>query len=101
MTCAKTRVFVTLTHPDGRTWTGENHCRNPQPVCPRLPGEDYTKCRTVCDQVGHAEVVALQLAGAEAAGCTASVRNHTYYCMPCQHALFAAGVTSLARPDPA
>jgi hypothetical protein len=99
MTCAKTRVRVTLTHPDGRSWTGENRCRNPQAVCPRLPGEGYDKCRTVCDQVGHAERDALQLAGEHAHGCTASLDGHTYYCMECQHALFAAGVVALRPPS--
>jgi deoxycytidylate deaminase len=100
MTCAKARVFVTLTHPDGRRWTGENRCRNPQQTCPRGQGEDYTKCRTVCDQVGHAELDALAAAGDGARSCTASLHGHTYYCMPCQHALFAAGVVALLAPKP-
>lgn len=98
MTCAKQRVRVTLTHPDGRQWIGENRCRNPQATCPRAPGEDYTKCRTVCDQVGHAELDALQQAGEHARGCIASLEGHSYYCMPCQHSLFAAGVVALNAP---
>lgn len=98
MTCAKVRVRATLTHPDGRSWTGENRCRNPQAVCPRLPGEGYEKCRTICDQVGHAELDALALAGEHARGCTASLEGHTYYCMQCQHAFFAAGVVALRAP---
>lgn len=97
MTCAKQRVTCTLTHPDGREWIGENLCRNPQPVCPRAPGEDYTKCRTVCDQVGHAEPVALAQAGDNARGCTATLRGHTYFCQSCQHSLFDAGVVALKR----
>lgn len=95
MTCAKARVFLTLIHPDGRSWTGENWCNNPQAVCPRAPGEDYTKCKTICEQSGHAEIDALRLAGADAKGCTAHLKNHTYFCQPCQHALFDAGVASL------
>jgi deoxycytidylate deaminase len=98
MTCAKARVFVTLTHPDGRSWVGENRCGNPQTVCPRASGEDYTKCKTICSQVGHAEEDALQLAGEHANGCSASIRGHTYYCMHCQHAMFAAGVVALLAP---
>lgn len=98
MTCAKTRVRVTLTHPDGRSWAGENWCRNPQPVCPR---EGYDKCKTICDQVGHAEEDALRVAGEHARGCTASLDGHTYYCMPCQHKLYAAGVVALAAPGTA
>lgn len=89
--CAKTRVFCEITSPSGEKFVGENWCANPQAVCPRAPGEDYTKCRTVCQQEGHAEVVAVRLAGAAAAGGTATLRGHTY-CMDCQHALFGAGV---------
>jgi hypothetical protein len=102
MTCAKTQVFVTLVATSGKQWTGTNWCRNPQTVCPRAPGEDYTKCKTVCDQFGHAELDAIRLAGAEAKGSTAYVRNHTYFCMACQHALSAAGVRtfSLDAPPP-
>ena len=97
MTCAKVQVFVTLRHPDGREWRGENWCRNPQPVCPREPGEDYTKCQTICGQEHHAEMDALRQAGADARGCTATLKNHTYFCSTCQHALFHAGVVSLQR----
>lgn len=97
MTCAKTRVTCTLTHPDGRFWIGENWCKKPQARCPRNPGEDYTKCKTVCEQGGHAELDALRMAGKNAAGTTAVLRGHTYFCMDCQHALFGAGVVALVR----
>ena len=90
--CAKTRVFCEITAPTGERFVGENWCVNPQPICPRAPGEDYTKCSTVCQQEGHAEVVAVRLAGPLAAGATAVLRGHTYACMACQHALFGAGV---------
>lgn len=90
--CAKTRVFCFIESPLGRRFVGENWCANPQPVCPREPGEDYTKCTTVCQQEGHAEVVAVRLAGPFAKGATATLHGHTYACMNCQHALFDAGV---------
>jgi hypothetical protein len=97
--CAKVTVTCTLSHPDGRKFVGTNWCANPQKTCPREPGEDYTKCKTVCDQYGHAEADALRVAGADAAECTARINGHTYYCMACQHALFAAGVVSLFSPN--
>lgn len=93
--CAKVRVFCTLVHPDGRRWSGENVVRRPQPVCPRgdLPsGTGYALCRDVCDQVGHAEVVALAAAGADAAGCTAYVVGRDFVCYDCQAQLVASGV---------
>ena len=97
MTCAKKRVVVYLHSKDGRVFVGENACRRPQAVCPRVPGEGYEKCRTVCDQIGHAEVVALAQAGAAAHGATALLVGHHHYCRACQEALFAAGVKSLMR----
>lgn len=90
--CAKARVTCTLTLPDGGTVVGENWCANPQPVCPRLPGEDYTKCETICQQEGHAEQVAVRLAGPRAVGAVAVLRGHGYACRACQEALFGAGV---------
>lgn len=78
--------------PDGQTFIGENWCANPQPVCPREPGEDYTKCVTICQQEGHAESVAVRLAGELARGGYALLRGHSYACQSCQEKLFAAGV---------
>lgn len=94
--CAKTRVTCTVTFSDGRRLVGENLCRNPQPVCPRAPGEGYEKCTTVCDQIGHAEQVAVQLAGGNLLGGHAVLRGHTYACRECQEALFGAGLSTLA-----
>ena len=90
--CAKTRVFCEITATTGDVFVGENWCANPQPVCPRGPGEDYTKCATVCQQEGHAEAVAVRLAGDEANGATAMLRGHTYACRACQEAMFGAGI---------
>jgi len=58
-------------------------------------GEDYTKCRTVCRQHGHAEQVAVRLAGPLARGAHAYLDGHTYACQACQEALFGAGVAAL------
>ncbi len=99
--CAKATVRCRLLDDEGYVVaTGYNYCRNPQPVCPRLPGEDYTKCKTVCDQIGHAEVVALAAAGLRAgSSLRAEVTGHTYACSPCTDALNAAGITDIVvRP---
>jgi deoxycytidylate deaminase len=101
--CAKTTVRCTLVTPTGEHIVGTNACANPQPTCPRAPGEDYTKCNTVCDQQGHAEVQAVRKAkafGASLVGSRAYIEGHTYACMNCQHVLFAAGVEAVSVGKP-
>lgn len=96
--CVKQRVFCTIIAPDGQRWKGENHCGNPQTVCPRadMPtGVGYELCRDVCQQVGHAEVVAASMAGAGAQGAVAYIEGHTYACENCKATLFALGVTEV------
>ena len=94
--CAKATVRCTLVTADGQHIVGENWCDNPQRVCPRLPGEDYAKCRTVCRQQGHAEQVAVRLAGRLAVGAHAYLTGHTYACQSCQESMFGAGVIALS-----
>lgn len=98
--CVKATVRCTLVTPEGERIVGENWCRNPQTVCPREPGEDYTKCTTVCQQEGHAEQVVVRLAGDKARGAHAFLEGHTYACMACQHALFGAGVERFSLGAP-
>lgn len=79
----------------GPTFTGENDCANPQEVCPRLPGEGYEKCKSICDQAGHAEINALAHAtrcGYEVEGSIALLEGHYWMCEPCGRALREAGV---------
>lgn len=83
-----------ITSRAGDVYEGENDCANPQPVCPRLPGEGYEKCRSVCDQAGHAEIEALKKAGAAAVGATAVIYGHYYACEPCAAALRDAGIAA-------
>lgn len=93
--CAKQRVVCWIHGADQYTACGENLCENPQPVCPREPGEGYEKCQTVCRQVGHAEVQALENArriGMNLRGAVAVVQGHTYACQGCQEELYEAGV---------
>lgn len=103
--CAKVTVTCTLIDYAGRKVVGTNACANPQRECPRLSGEDYTKCTTVCNQQGHAEIQALRAAGifvaGGARGARAYLQGHTYACRECQEALFAAGVLSITVGAPA
>jgi deoxycytidylate deaminase len=97
--CAKRTVTCRIEneHPSGEVeWVeASNACENPQPTCPREPGEGYEKCKTICRQGGHAETEAVALAaksGIDIRGGTAIVRGHYWICEPCGAALRAAGV---------
>jgi hypothetical protein len=99
--CAKVTTRCTIVTTEGETIVGENWCANPQPDgCPRKVGEDYTKCRTVCQQYGHAEIMAIFLAGEKCQGATAYLEGHTYYCQNCQEHLFGMGVVALKLGKP-
>ena len=89
--CAKKRVICTLVCADGQVFSGENLCARPQPVCPRLPGEHYEKCHSVCHQLGHAEAQALQKAGAASRGAMAYI-SHKRVCEDCGDLLQRHGV---------
>jgi deoxycytidylate deaminase len=94
--CVKTTVRCVIVSPEGRSFVGTNYCNNAQKVCPRAVGEGYEKCISICNQEGHAEIVALALAGKHAVGATAYVTGHTYACQSCQEALFNAGILFLS-----
>jgi len=98
--CAKTVIRCTIIATSGEVIVGENWCENPQEVCPRTFGEGYEKCKTICKQLGHAEEVAVKLAGAKALGAAAYLEGHTYACMDCQHSLFDAGIKTLSIGTP-
>lgn len=91
--CAKARVFCKIVSARGEVFVGENTCKKPQPFCPRKKGEGYEKCKTICEQQGHAEEQALALAGDAARQSVAILYGHTYFCAHCQHKLFEAGVS--------
>lgn len=95
--CAKRRVICTILKGD-RFVDGENDCANPQKVCPRNPGDDYTKCKTICQQAGHAELEALRKArevGMDTNFATVYIRGHYWICEPCGQALREAGVAEV------
>ena len=101
--CAKKRVFCTLVSKDGEEFFGENSCDNPQESCPRVGSlyarDDFTLCKSVCRQSGHAEVMALRLAGEKAKGAIAIVEHHRV-CDDCERRLKAAGVASIVTVMP-
>jgi hypothetical protein len=92
--CAKQTVRCVIWLANGEAVAATNACLNPQPKCPREPGEGYEKCKTICQQLGHAEVQAVQLAariGADLKGSRAVITGHTYACQHCQETLAKAG----------
>lgn len=91
MSCAKTRVVCTIVN-NGQRFIGTNDCANPQKVCPRISGEGYGKCRSTCQQEGHAEIMALKYAGGVARGGIAFISGHRKCCPECEQALKDAGV---------
>ena len=99
-TCAKKQVVCVIITKDWEEFRGENDCANPQPVCPRVGNEDYLKCRIICKQSGHAEIMALQAAGDKTRGALVSVTGIDNVCKSCQKALFAAGVESITIWNP-
>lgn len=102
--CAKRRVECTVytrdtgIEPELRSARGSNDCANPQATCPRLPGEGYEKCKTICQQAGHAEIEALLAAkarGLNLAGGAAYISGHHWICNKCGEALRDAGIKTI------
>lgn len=98
MSCAKKKVTCVIFSRKGQSFTGTNDCNNPQSSCPREPGEGYDKCKSICEQEGHAEIMALKAAGDHARGGVAHLYGIEHYCSACQKALFGAGITALMAP---
>jgi deoxycytidylate deaminase len=93
--CVKQRVTAIIVTPTGERFVGENYCLNAQEACPRAgmaSGVGYNLCREICQQVGHAEIVALGEAGEKARGAKLFLTGHTYICESCKAACSAAGI---------
>lgn len=90
--CAKVTTIAIVITTTGEEIIGFNACMEPQEICPRKPGEDYTKCRTVCKQIGHAEFVACLFAGKKSKGGRLVLCGHTYCCDDCLGIMSKAGI---------
>lgn len=101
--CAKQTVTATIVDLSGLRHVGTNYCLNPQTTCPRgdMPtGVGYHLCKEICQQVGHAEPVAIAAAGAAARGATLYLEGHTYACDSCKGVAHAAGIVEIVVGKP-
>jgi deoxycytidylate deaminase len=102
--CAKVVVKCELVLKDGRTFRGENACHSPQAVCPRLPGEDYEKCHTICQQPRHAETDAIMkahvIAGKKALRGATIYVDYDRICDECQWHIDDLEITAVIRGRP-
>lgn len=97
MTCAKQTV-VAIIKNNGKVWFGTNWCENPQRICPRSgmkTGEGYDLCKSICEQVSHAEVMACKWAQAEAEGGTMIIYGHAYVCDDCKRVAREYGIREI------
>lgn len=70
-------------------------------ICPRVTanyptGTGYELCRSVCEQVGHAEVVAIHDAlshGEDLRGASLYLDGHWWACKPCWDEILKAGIS--------
>ena len=103
MSCVKQEVKATLIAKDGERFVGTNYCLTPQTSCPRAgmeTGQGYHLCKEVCNQVGHAEVVAIIRAGDKAEGSVIYLEGHTYACAACTQMANKAGVQDIIIGSP-
>lgn len=97
MSCAKCKTTCVIKTTSGKEYFGENICLAPQTECPRLTGEGYEKCKSICFQLGHAEELALYHAiqdGAELNGAKAIIA-HERVCDNCSNILTHHGITDI------
>jgi len=61
--CFKREVTAVIVGRDGRIAVGQNLIYNDDlEECPRAKGEGYDKCISICNQKGHAEIMAIKKA---------------------------------------
>lgn len=103
MTCVRKVVTATIIAQNGRRYVGTNACRNPQTICPRAEypsGEGYEICGLICDQIGHAEAVAIQLAEEDAFGSILYLENKGRPCVDCQAKIDAKNIEVVIGSPP-
>lgn len=85
--CFKREVCAVIVDVDGKIAIGENLIYNEEvKECPRLKGEGYEKCETICNQKGHAEIMAIEDAkkrGLKLEDATLYLMGHHRMCAEC------------------
>lgn len=92
--CKKQEVIAIIEN-QGNYWVGPNFCLNAQEICPRKgmsSGVGYDLCKSVCQQLSHAEVDACSRAGGNARGGTLYLIGHTYCCDNCKDIMNQYGI---------
>jgi deoxycytidylate deaminase len=92
--CAKQTVIAVIEN-NGCVYAGNNWCGNSQTKCPRLEGEGYDKCNSICLQRSHAEIDAINNAGNDARGGTMYIIGHTRICDNCQRVCNEVGIREI------
>ncbi len=87
--CFKREVCAVIVNNIGQVVVGQNLIYTNEEIseCPRKKGEDYTKCKTVCNQTNHAETEAIRIAklrNMEIRGATLYLHNHYKMCENCK-----------------
>lgn len=93
--CADKVVTCDIITVEGDVYTGMNLCRNPQDRCPRSQDEGYAKCDIICEQIAHAEIMALSNAfanGVNVKGATAVIHGIGWSCRNCQEELYRSSI---------
>lgn len=100
--CAKAIVEATLISLDGQRFSSTNFALTPKAICPRgdMPADvGYHLCKTVCNQVAHAEVNVLYAAKGHTKGATMYV-SYKRVCEACRQACEDAGVANIILGEP-
>ena len=100
MAKCKRRTVMAVVVSENGVYFGYNYCDNEVDVCPRTvrgcaTHEGYNLCREVCDQPAHAEVNAINAAGADAKGAELHVFGHDHACDACIKAANDAGIKKI------
>ena len=87
--CFKREVCAVIVDKNGKIASGTNEIRNSEVTeCPRLKGENYVKCKELCRQEGHAEIVAITnaiLKGLELNNSNLYLMGHHRICVDCSN----------------
>jgi len=80
--CAKQEVIAIIVDGE-KSYIGSNWCKKPQKVCPRKDGEDYSECKSICNQDNHAEIDALNKVKGKLKNPILYIIGHSRICKDC------------------